>query len=74
VIKFASSRWRYLSVLHPFFTLLAIVLTANHYWIDAAVGLVLVPIGIVADRYLPHWQRRRVAHSDSVDLDLTTAA
>jgi hypothetical protein len=74
VIKFASSRWRYLSIMHPVLTLLAIVLTANHYWTDAAVGLVLVPIGIAADRYLPHWQRRRTTHSSSVDLNLTTAA
>jgi hypothetical protein len=29
-------------VLHPAITLLAIVATANHYWIDAAVALVLV--------------------------------
>jgi len=56
VVKFARSRWRYLAVLHPVMTLLAIVLTANHYWTDAAVGLVLVPIGILGDRYLPHWR------------------
>ena len=73
VIKFASSRWRYLAVLHPVLTLLAIVLTANHYWTDAAVGLVLVPIGILGDRYLPHWHRRsKVPRPDRVDLDLTT--
>jgi PAP2 superfamily protein len=58
VVKFAKSRWRYLAVLHPVFTLLAIVLTANHYWIDAAVGLILVPIGILGDRYLPHWHSK----------------
>jgi hypothetical protein len=72
-IKFASSRWRYLSIAHPVLTLLAIVLTANHYWTDAAVGLVLVPIGIIGDRYLPHWQRR-VPRPDLVDIDLTTAS
>jgi hypothetical protein len=73
VIKFASSRWRFLAIAHPVFTLLAIVLTANHYWVDAAVGLVLVPIGILGDRYLPHWQRRRQWDSTPVDIDLTTA-
>jgi len=62
VIKFASSRWRYLAALHPIMTLLAIVLTANHYWTDAAVGLILVPIGILGDRYLPHWQSKHHHH------------
>jgi len=75
VVKFASSRWRYLAVLHPITTLLAIVLTANHYWIDAAVGLILVPIGILGDRYLPHWHRHgTIPRPEPVDLDLTTAA
>lgn len=65
--KFATSRWRYLGVLHPILTLAAIVLTANHYWIDAALGLVLVPIGIGADRFLPRWHGSnlpRVIRSD----------
>ena len=74
VIKFASSRWRWLAVLHPIMTLLAIVLTANHYWTDAAVGLILVPIGILGDRYLPHYHRHhKVPRPEPVDIDLTTA-
>jgi hypothetical protein len=74
VVKFATSRWRWLAVLHPIMTLLAIVLTANHYWTDAAVGLVLVPIGILGDRYLPHWHRHhKVPRPEPVDIDLTTA-
>jgi PAP2 superfamily protein len=62
VVRFAKSRWRYLATLHPILTLLAIVLTANHYWTDAAVGLILVPIGILGDRYLPHWQSKHQHH------------
>jgi hypothetical protein len=34
--------WSVLALAHPAVTLLAIVATANHYWIDAAVALVLV--------------------------------
>ena len=75
VVKYTSSRWRYLAVLHPVLTLLAIVLTANHYWTDAAVGLILVPIGILGDRYLPHWHRHsKIPRPDPVDIDLTTAS
>ncbi len=43
------SRWRYLVVLHPLFTLLSIVFTANHYIIDALVAAVLVVVAIGLD-------------------------
>jgi hypothetical protein len=56
---------------HPLLTLLAIVLTANHYWIDAFIGLLLVPIGIAADRVLPRWNRRRLLRQARFDLTPT---
>ena len=71
--KFAKSRWRYLAVLHPIFTLAAIVLTANHYWIDATLGLVLVPIGIGADRFLPRWHGSKLPRVLRSDLAANAA-
>jgi hypothetical protein len=41
VVRALDSRWRWLIVLHPAITLAAIVLTANHYWLDALVALAL---------------------------------
>lgn len=41
VIRFTRSRWHWLAVLHPLLTLLAIIVTANHYWIDAFVALLI---------------------------------
>jgi len=41
------SPWRWLLVLHPVITLTAIVLTANHYWLDAVVALALILIALV---------------------------
>jgi hypothetical protein len=38
-VKYAKSRWRWIIVAHPVLTLLAIIVTANHYWIDALVAL-----------------------------------
>lgn len=66
--RFSRSHWRYVGVLHPFLTLAAIVLTANHYWLDAFIGLLLVPIGIVADRVLPRWKRRVLVSEQEYDL------
>ncbi|MFI6934758.1 phosphatase PAP2 family protein [Streptomyces sp. NPDC050287] len=53
LIVATRSRWRWLWLLHPVVTLLVIVGTANHYWLDAIVagailGLVLTVI------HLPH--------------------
>lgn len=47
IVLAVRSRWRWLAVVHPAVTLLAIVATANHYWLDAAVGAGLV-VGAVA--------------------------
>ena len=47
MVSIKRSRWSLLIVLHPVITLLAIVATANHYWIDAMVGGALVVAAIV---------------------------
>jgi hypothetical protein len=42
VVRALRTRWRWLIVLHPAITLVAIVITANHYWLDALVALALI--------------------------------
>ncbi|MFJ7586552.1 phosphatase PAP2 family protein [Streptomyces sp. NPDC097617] len=42
MIAATSSRWRLLWLLHPLLTLIVIVGTANHYWLDAVVAAVLL--------------------------------
>jgi PAP2 superfamily len=41
------SRWSLVVLAHPVLTLFAIVATANHYWADAAVAMMLVLMAIV---------------------------
>ena len=42
-----APRWRFVWFLHPTFTLLAIVGTGNHYWLDAIVaGALVVALGV----------------------------
>ncbi|MGH9178730.1 MAG: phosphatase PAP2 family protein [Acidimicrobiales bacterium] len=43
---------RGLMVAYPFLTLFAIVVTANHYWLDAAGGAVTLAVGFVLGRAL----------------------
>jgi hypothetical protein len=41
-----TSRWRWLWLAHPAFTVLVVVVTGNHYWLDAIVASAL--LGVVA--------------------------
>ncbi|WP_239091633.1 phosphatase PAP2 family protein [Streptomyces sp. SID14478] len=42
LIVATRSRWRWLWLLHPLLTLLVVVGTANHYWLDALVATALL--------------------------------
>ncbi|MFJ9024281.1 phosphatase PAP2 family protein [Streptomyces sp. NPDC102259] len=55
LIVATRSRWRWLWLLHPLLTLLVIVGTANHYWLDAVVAGALLGLALV----LIHAPRRK---------------
>jgi hypothetical protein len=46
LIVATRSRWRWLWLLHPLLTLLVIVGTANHYWLDALAATALLGIAL----------------------------
>ncbi|WP_369274692.1 phosphatase PAP2 family protein [Streptomyces sp. R11] len=46
LIVATRSRWRWLWLLHPLVTLLVIVGTANHYWLDAVVATAMLGIAL----------------------------
>ncbi|TGB08536.1 phosphatase PAP2 family protein [Streptomyces sp. MZ04] len=46
LIAATSSRWRWLWLLHPLITLLVVVGTANHYWLDAIAATALLGIAL----------------------------
>lgn len=50
LIVATRSRWRLLWLLHPLVTLLVIVATANHYWLDAIVVSALLAVVFAAIR------------------------
>ena len=71
VIKYSRRHVRWVMLLHPLLTLSAIVLTANHYWLDACVAGLLFLLGLVVDRQITRWRRthprqRRLAYIRSV--------
>jgi len=50
LIAATRSRWRWLWLLHPLVTLLVIVGTANHYWLDAIVAAALLGTAVAVLR------------------------
>jgi hypothetical protein len=63
VITTARTRWRWLAVLYPVMTTLAVIVTANHFWLDGIVaGLILVLVLTVqagTRRVMNHLRRSR---------------
>ncbi len=55
VVSALRSPWRWLIVIHPTLMTLAIIATANHWWIDAAAAGVLILMGLAAWRVLAKW-------------------
>lgn len=48
LVAAGRTRWRWLWLLHPLATLLVIVGTANHYWLDALVVSALLALALAA--------------------------
>jgi hypothetical protein len=62
------SRWRYLAILHPVLTLAAIVLTANHYWLDAVVAIILFGVALVVDSLIERRRARRALRTVAAEV------
>jgi hypothetical protein len=60
VVRALNTRWRLLIALHPAITLAAIVLTANHYWLDALVAfaLIVAAMALAPEALLTRAERR----------------
>lgn len=43
-VSAARTRWRWLWVVHPVATVAVVVVTANHYWLDAGAGALLAVV------------------------------
>ena len=59
IIGTARSRWRWLAIGYPVLTTLAVVVTANHFWLDGIVAAAILAIVLAVQRLL---RRRRASH------------
>lgn len=76
VISLLHSRWRFLAIVHPIVTAVVVVVTANHYWIDAIVAVLLVVFAWEFSARLAHRQlmlRTAQTKRSNEVIDLTDA-
>ena len=67
IIRTLHTRWRWLAVLHPVTTILVIVVTGNHYWLDSVVALTLLALSVgFWARVSAVAQHRHARHPDPV--------
>ena len=64
VLIATSSKWRFAVLAHLVVTLAAIVLTANHYWLDAIVATLLFAAALGVDHVLERRRQRKDPSSE----------
>jgi len=65
VITTLRSRWRWLAVLYPCLTTLAVIVTANHFWLDGIVAAAILAAVLAAQSAL----RRLLANRAAPDAE-----
>ena len=50
VVQVSGSRWRWLALGYPVLTLLAVVVTANHFWLDGIAAAALLALALLLQR------------------------
>ena len=59
VFYVAKSRWRWIGPAHAVVTVLVVVVTGNHYWLDAFAAVPLVLLGLAVAEASAHLRRRK---------------
>jgi hypothetical protein len=49
IVLASRSRWRWLALAHPVFTMIVVVVTGNHYWLDGIVAIVVLLAAVAFD-------------------------
>jgi len=71
VIVVGTSKWRWLVLIHPMLTVLAITVTANHFWLDGIVAVALLGVAwlvvVGGERLIDNRRRGMVARATMLE-------
>ena len=70
VIRTTVTRWRWVAVIHPLITVVVVVATANHYWVDAIAAALLLGLAVAVTR---RPRRSRPGHAAPADATAPAA-
>jgi len=73
LIATTRSRWRWLAVLYPAMTTLAVIVTANHFWLDGIAAAVILVVVLAAQSLVRRLTAARAARPADVTPATTTA-
>jgi hypothetical protein len=68
VITTARTRWRWLIVLYPVMTTLAVIVTANHFWLDGIAAAVILVAVLALQRLARRLLAARTAQAAAPEL------
>jgi PAP2 superfamily len=63
IITTAKSRWRWLALLYPAMTTLAVIVTANHFWLDGIVAVAILGLVLAVQAMVRSLLARRSARA-----------
>jgi hypothetical protein len=50
IVVASSSKWRWWALAHPFVTMIVVVVTGNHFWLDGVVGVAVAAVAVLFER------------------------
>jgi PAP2 superfamily protein len=50
IVVASTSRWRWIALAHPVVTMVVVVVTGNHFWLDGVVGVMVAAVAVVFER------------------------
>ncbi|HEY5171504.1 MAG TPA: phosphatase PAP2 family protein [Acidimicrobiia bacterium] len=50
IVVASTSRWRWIALAHPVVTMIVVVVTGNHYWLDGVIGVMVAAVALEFER------------------------
>jgi len=50
IVVVTTARWRWVALAHPIVTMVVVVVTGNHYWLDGVVGVIIAALALAFER------------------------